>query len=258
MRIILYAIILISITQLIYLYESDIPFYYKEIWYQWNYITTKTTKFNNVDQWVCNLYKGYELLNDVPVKVNQIQTDTYSYQQKTNVHIHTSSIIVLIIMILILYVVNVSTNTILYQHEKKKTIQFLTICVIVLFFFVFIYNTEYLSTVLFKNTFFYTDNIYLKNEKEQAGTGPMFLYIITVVYYIHQLKNNETKAVSKYILITLPLIVNLYQENIIIGYEYCYFYIYIEFIFLIISILINQKRTNGRVVKGTCLEHKEP
>lgn len=254
---IIYASIIVLVTQLIYIAGTELPFYYKEILYEWNYTTAYNIKFKRKEGWV-NLIKQNESIEVVqPYKNTTIQTDILSYQQEVNIHSHLSGVIVGLILLLLLYLIYTTLNTLFYIHEKQKINRIIMSSILVLTIIMYLYNTELLTAVLFKNTFFYTDNIYIKSEKEVAAGGQMLLFVLLICGYMIKLKKVEKKMISKFILLCIPLLINVYQENIVIGYEYVYLYMYIEFMILCTFLYLNIRRTNGRVVKGTCLEHKE-
>lgn len=237
----LIAIPTLLIVQLIYVSGTDVPFYYKEIIYDWNYTINKNVRFDNVMTWIslCT-EKGYMLEIPYQKEANiTIQTDLFSHQQQASIHEYLNTVLLTMTAILIFYIMYTATNAILYKHEKKKLNIIVLVSIIVLAISIYTYNTELLTSILYKTSFTYTDNIYINNTKENNAKWLYLVNIISITYYIRGMKTQLKQSIVRYNIYIMILILNILNENTIIGIEYLYIIIYMEILIVIIHSLSN-------------------
>lgn len=238
------SIILIILIQFIYTNGTDIPFYYKEIMYDWNYSTSHNIKFDQKREWISLLNTKGHYVNVIKEqeKTTLIQTDLFSQQQYTNIHEYLNTSMLILIIVMIIYIIYTSMNATMYKHEKVKIKQILTGMMLLTTITIYMYNTELLTSILYKTHFTYTDNIYINNEKETTAFGTILIIIGLVLYYIKSLKQMPKKKVSRYIIYIFVMMINIINENTMIGLEYLYFIIYVEILLMIAYLTINVKR----------------
>lgn len=245
------VILTLLLIQLLYFSGTDLPFYYKEIVYDWNYTINKNKRFDNISSWI-NLYteKDYNLEMTYQKEVDIIiQTDLFSHQQNTSIHEYLNSILILTTAMAIMYMMYTSVNTILYKHERFKVNTIVLLCLLVLVISFYTYNTELLTSILYKTSFTYTDNIYINNNKENNAVWLYALNIILIIYYVRTIKVQTKQKLVRYNIYAITFVLNILNENTIIGIEYLYIVIYIETLIMIIHIISNLGYwTNGRVV----------
>lgn len=236
------SIIFIILVQLIYTNGTDVPFYYKEIMYDWNYSTSHNTKFDKKVEWVSLLNTKGQSINVIKEqeRTTLIQTDLFS-QQYSNIHEYLNTAMLILLIIMIVYIVYTSMNATMYKHEKIKIIRIITGIVLFVAVIIYIYNTELLTSILYKTHFTYTDNIYVNNEKETKAFGIIIIIVGLVLYYIKVLKQINKKTISRYAIYVLIVAINIINENTLIGLEYLYFIIYIELLLLITYLIMNRK-----------------
>lgn len=238
------SIIIIAIVQLIYVKGTDLPFYYKEIIYDWNYTSNESQRFKKSEHWVEILNeKGYSIISNEPHTNHiTIQTDLFSHQQHITIHEHLNTVMLTAVMILILYIANVTINTILYTHEKKRMRTFIITTCIFLFITIYTYNIELLTSILYKTNFLYTDNIYVNNNNEYNTKWVYVLYIISLVCYLTMLKKKKEQRFVRYNAYLIFFMLNVINENTMIGLEYIYIVIYLEIVMLICHVVLNIKK----------------
>lgn len=231
---------------MIYIRYADIPFYYKEIIYDWNYSAASNKKLNNNKGWVELLWDKKSVINieENIENLYGLQTNLFSFQKEVEIHNHLNTIIVIISALVCFYLFYIAVNTFTYKHENKRIKQLIRINVIFLIIIISLYNTEIITTILYKMNFIYTDNVYLTNQSKSNTNNNILIGILLFIYYeMKQIK--ETKnTISKHYLYILYIIINVMDENIIIGIEYIYLIIYTEILIIIISLLKN-RRTDG-------------
>lgn len=245
--ILIYVFIIIVIgIQVIYIRYADIPFYYKEIIYDWNYTTTKNTKLSLSTEWINLLWNknGYIHIEQNLEKLYGLQTNLFSFQKDVEVHNHLNMIVFILSILMCLYIFYITVNTFAYKHEKKKVEKFLIINILLLLLIITMYNTEVLTTVLYKTNFLYTDNIYITNQNKLGTANNILLGILLICYYIITKGKEQINKTSKYYLYLLYIVINIIDENVIIGIEYLYLICYMEIILLLINALKN-RRTDG-------------
>lgn len=239
----LLSVLFIILIQLIYTNGTDIPFYYKEIMYDWNYTTNHNIKFNRRLEWISLVSNKGKVINIIKEqeRATLIQTDLFSQQQSINIHEYLNTTILVFITIAVIYIIYTSINAMMYKHEKQKIVNLIRRITFIIAIIIYTYNTELLTSILYKTHFTYTDNIYVTNEKETTAIWMITILVGLLIYYFNGVKQLDKRRISRFSIYVIIVIFNIISENTLVGVEYLYFFVYVEILLLASCITINLK-----------------